>query len=392
MRQLRPWQKAAMQSWLTSRRGVASVVTGAGKTTLALACMAEVRRQTPRTQVLIIVPTVALLDQWLVEVQTVLGTPRDEIATHGGGSRAPVSAPFHIAVVNSARILTPTLSAGASPWMLIADECHRYGAPANRRAIQGDWSAALGLSATPSREYDDWFEKYVVPQTGDVVYEYSYADALRDGILTPFDLTNYRVPLSSSELEGVRRADRLIARLLSRESDQTDTKLRKALFARARIVQGARARVPAARVIMRSHMGRRALIFHEQILSADMLVQFLRRDGHRAAAYHSGLGRATRQKNLLLFRTHQIDVLVTCRALDEGLDVPEAEFGLICASTSSTRQRIQRMGRLVRRAPGKSKAEIATIYALDSERDRLTSEAAKLSGLADVRWYSVEFQ
>jgi superfamily II DNA or RNA helicase len=276
--------------------------------------------------------------------------------------------------------------------MLVADECHRYGAPANRRAIEGDWVASLGLSATPTREYDTWFEDYVVPETGPIFFEYGYDQALHDGVLTPFQLTNYEVPLTAREQARVDTASRRIAQLLEDGGVADDDQLKRALLARARLLQAAKARLPAARALMHTRKGRRAIVFHEQIAAAEEVLGMLVEDGHRAVAYHSALAAPTRQKNLLLFRQGQVDVLVTCRALDEGLDVPDAEFGLICASTASTRQRIQRLGRLVRRAEGKDVAEIATIYAGKPERSRLEEEEATLSGVAGVRWFEVRFE
>lgn len=93
-----------------------------------------------------------------------------------------------------------------------------------------------------------------------------------------------------------------------------------------------------------------------------------------------------------MFRTGQLDLLVTCRALDEGLDVPDAEIGIIAASTSSIRQRIQRMGRVLRPSSRKDEAKVLTLYALDSERQRLETEIENLEGLAEACWFKVTFQ
>src|SRR4051812_31053732 len=95
---LRSWQRQALELWLERRRGVASVVTGAGKTTFALACVDRILNADPELRVLVVVPTVALLDQWLVELETGLGLSGDAIATHGGGKRGDLRAGVHVAV------------------------------------------------------------------------------------------------------------------------------------------------------------------------------------------------------------------------------------------------------------------------------------------------------
>jgi superfamily II DNA or RNA helicase len=93
-----------------------------------------------------------------------------------------------------------------------------------------------------------------------------------------------------------------------------------------------------------------------------------------------------RQDNLRMFRRGQLDVLVTCRALDEGIDVPNASLAVIAASTASTRQRIQRLGRVLRPAPGKERALVYTIYATEVEKERLRMETKTIEGADVVRW------
>ena len=61
------------------------------------------------------------------------------------------------------------------------------------------------------------------------------------------------------------------------------------------------------------------------------------------------------------------------RCLDEGVDVPSVKTGIILASTGNPRQYIQRRGRLLRKAAGKTEAIIHDIlvapYAATSARE-----------------------
>jgi superfamily II DNA or RNA helicase len=95
-----------------------------------------------------------------------------------------------------------------------------------------------------------------------------------------------------------------------------------------------------------------------------------------------------RAKAMMLgqYRRGQIDALVTCRALDEGFNVPETEVGIIAASTATQRQRIQRLGRVVRPAKGKTGALIYTLVATGPEIQRLKEEEERLEGVATVTW------
>ena len=76
-----------------------------------------------------------------------------------------------------------------------------------------------------------------------------------------------------------------------------------------------------------------------------------------------------RIKNISEFKDGKIKILVSCRALDEGFDVPSADTGIIVAGTSSVRQWIQRMGRILRKSQGKEYSKIYVIFAEVVERD-----------------------
>jgi superfamily II DNA or RNA helicase len=366
---------------------VVAVVTGGGKTWFALACVVDLLERKSGTSIVIVVPTTALLDQWVVVLTDDLGIGPDDIATYGGGKRPSKPRLFNVMVINTARTASPKI-AQAGPTFLIVDECHRAGSMENARSLRGPHIATLGLSATPERDFDDLFNEVVVPVLGEVIYRYDYRQALSDGVITDFDLTNVQVPLKEEEQTAYNRFTRKLAPLLRmREKGQlVDDRIQAVLRNRARVSTGAVMRIPAAVTIVENRRRIKAIIFHEQIFAADAITQFLKERGHRVAAYHSGIGPHLRQDNLRLFRRGEIDVLVTCRALDEGINVPDASLAVLVASTSSTRQRIQRLGRVLRPADGKKKAEIFTIYATEPEAERLRREEEGLEGANAVAW------
>jgi superfamily II DNA or RNA helicase len=366
---------------------VVAVVTGGGKTWFALACVIDLLRRKPDTAVVIVVPTVALLDQWVVVLTDDLGVDAGDIAMYGGGRRAREPRLFNVMVINTARKVAPTLASGG-PTFLIIDECHRAASVHNAMSLRGRHVATLGLSATPERDFDDLFSDVVVPVLGPIIYRYDYRRALLDHVITPFDLTNIRVPFTADEQS---KYDLLTRRLIplfrQRERGQAvDDRIHRVLRDRARVSSGAKMRIPAAIRILETHKRVRSIVFHEQIAAADAIVAVLLTRGHRAAAYHSGIGPHLRQDNLRMFRRGEIDVLVTCRALDEGINIPDASLAVIVASTASTRQRIQRLGRVLRPAENKDHAEIYTIYASEPEADRLRQEEDGLEGVNEVSW------
>ena len=366
-----------------------SVVTGAGKTFFAMQCMLAVWERSPEAKVLIVVPTIALLDQWRAALQHELGIDDSDIDLVGGRVRRITGSIVTVSVLDSSRALAVELTSKGS-WFLVVDECHRVASPANRKVLEGSYIATLGLSATPERQYDDLFESVVVPKLGPVVFRYEYHDAAADGVISNFALWNIHVPTNDSEEKQLLTDNRAILMEVNRireTGDQNSQRLRNLLLRRSRHSQRVRSRIPAAIGLVERFAGRRGLVFHESIGCANEIAVELTRRGHRARVYHSKLGAPTRYLNLLLYVRGQIDVLVTCRALDEGLDVPQAEFGVISASTSSVRQRIQRLGRVLRPHPEKRVAVVVTMYVLPTEAESLRMESERLEGVAEVRWF-----
>lgn len=389
----RNWQKKALKKWVANDcRGVVSVVTGGGKSTFALMCIDELTESEPDVQVLILVPTIALLDQWYIAIQEGLRIDKNDIACFSGQEKSNRFRRVNLAVLNTARKLRLE-SRASSPTFLIVDECHRAGSPENAKALQGTYVATLGLSATPAREYDTGFEANVEPALGRIIFEYGYAEGRADGVICPFRLVHIRVALLPDEEREYRKFTRAATRTYRAiEKYGGDGKnLAIILQRRAQVASNAKLRIPIAAKILDQHKDVRTILFHERVHAADTLASILAKRDHRPTVYHSKLSPHTRRDNLRLFRRGVFDVLVTCRALDEGLNVPDTEVAVIASSTASARQRIQRLGRVLRPASGKNIATIYTIYASDSEHQRLSAEQVKLQGISSIEWRQASY-
>jgi superfamily II DNA or RNA helicase len=164
-------------------RGIVSVVTGGGKTVFALSCIDQLQ---PDTTV-VVVPTVALLDQWWAEAAAFFDLELDEVHVVRGNGNIRTGT-INLAVLNTASKL---VDRGRTPkCFLIVDECHKAASDQFRSALDLPRFASLGLSATPERQYDDGLQQVLIPTLGPIIFEYSYKDALRDGVIVPFNLRN----------------------------------------------------------------------------------------------------------------------------------------------------------------------------------------------------------
>lgn len=391
------WQKECSDSWWRNGcQGIVKVVTGAGKTVLALSLVENLKNKEIYSngglKIVIVVPTTAVLDQWYGEVIERLSVPKRDIGLFYGEQKDDIrDKEIIICVINSARKhLKEILSRINDDVFFIADECHRFASSRNSKIFETNFDYKLGLSATPERKLDYGFEKVLVPNLGNVIYHYSYSDALADGIIPPYLLKRVEVPLYGKEEKAYDELSEKLRKLTQRikskykelknaEGEEFFKKLGElakehenkdlesyTLLANKRkaVVHESRSKIAALKYLIQNDIPRnsRILVFHERTDIADEIWNYLKEHGINASRYHSNMDSGERRKNLLKYKRGKVDVLVCCRALDEGLDVPFTNIGIIVAATSSIRQRIQRIGRILRRAPGKDYSIIYTIY------------------------------
>jgi superfamily II DNA or RNA helicase len=331
---------------------------------------------------LIVVPTGALLDQWWEEAAAFFDLRLDEINIISGSQRIR-SGTINIAVLNTAAKLQ---EAGRTvPCFLIVDECHRAATPNFKAVLDIPKIASLGLSATPERQYDGGLDDILVPALGPIIFRYSYKDALREGVIVPFTLRNIVFELEEDNQKAYDKLTGVIARSAKRlgiEAAETIALLLK----RARLLNLSTNRIRLTLKIVSSYRDRKIIVFHEDIHACNIIQNVLEESNVRAGVYHSALALRKRAEVLSAYRQGQLNVLVTCRALDEGFNVPEAEIGIIAASTATRRQRIQRLGRVLRPVSEKKSATVFTLVATTPEITRLQEEEKELEGVAEVSW------
>jgi superfamily II DNA or RNA helicase len=395
------WQKECKDIWLSNGgRGIVKVVTGAGKTVLALSLISHMRQENYSDgglKSVIVVPNTALLDQWYEEVQDVLNLGEEDIGVFYGEEKNDIQdKDLMIYVLNSARNeLQDHLTDIEDDVFLVADECHRFASEKSTELFESTFDYTVGLSATPEREADYGFEEVLEPNLGETIYDYSYSDAREDGIIPPFHLKRIEVPLQGKEEEKyeelteqlndlfkiiVNKYPKLknaegsdfLKTLGKLQNEYDDEKLESYTVLanlRKEIIHESNSKKSALRYIINNEISKdsRTLIFHERKESADEIYDFLLDQDYEAGIYHTDVSASDRREALEDYREGELNMLVTCKALDEGLDVPDTDVGIIVAATSSVRQRIQRIGRILRRSPGKDYAQIYTIYIKDKE-------------------------
>ena len=144
--ELYEWQKECLENWAENQyNGIVNVVTGAGKTVLALAAISllssVLKSEGRRLRVRIVVPTTWLSQQWKDALEEHFpGLAETEgIGIFSGTRKDSFRRSCTIYVVNSARYtitrhMKEDLEEGFDV-LLIADECHHYGSADNRKIL-----------------------------------------------------------------------------------------------------------------------------------------------------------------------------------------------------------------------------------------------------------------
>jgi superfamily II DNA or RNA helicase len=141
------------------------------------------------------------------------------------------------------------------------------------------------------------------------------------------------------------------------------------IIKRRELVYLAANRIPCATALVSLLIeDHRLILFSERIETADAVyAQLQQLFPGRIARYHSAMDYAVREKALEAYRMGEISVLISCRALDEGLNVPETDAGVIISSETGYRQRVQRIGRILRRTAGDHVKKIYFLYVEGAE-------------------------
>ena len=409
-----PWQEDCILKWRKKKgHGTVKVVTGGGKTMLAL-FIAQLLQNTedPELRVVIVVPTIVLLHQWYQTIVEHGNVPGAAIGRLGGGYEDDFQGRrILIAVLASASQRLPKLVKDANVQdhlLLIADECHRAGAEEMSNVFKTKCRWSLGLSATPEREEDvdsGYDKSYLGRKIGPIIYQFTLADALRHELVPKFTIHHLGLSMTADERQRYDALSRSITDSLSQLKGLRDPGSEGDFFSWARSValrnqgeMGAIARRfvfdTSKRRELLNHLDARyhaviqlitqefavnpearVILFHESIEDVWDLFGILWKNGFKAIAEHSVLPGSTREEGLELFRQGSARIIVSARSLIEGFNVPAVDVGIIVASSGSVRQRIQSLGRVLRRHRGRNGEEktprIFVLYAVNSSEEQI---------------------
>lgn len=369
--ELKAFQHDALKAWLDAgKRGTIVLPTGSGKTLIAVAAISELK-----TPTIVVVPTLDLVEQW----QRVLTKEFDaEIGVYGGGEN--VLQPITVSTYDSAYLRAEEL--GNRFGLIVFDEVHHLPSAGFRHIAEMFASPyRMGLTATYERE--DGLHYDLPRLVGGKVYELS-VQHLAGRHLSEYELEKLYIDLTLEEKEEYERQYKVFTNYLLKRNiamrtprDFTnfimrsgrDPAARQALLSRNKamdIALNSQMKLEAVKNILLEHPEEPTIIFTQHNkLAYQIAQQFL-------IPYITYMTPKDERKEILdNFREGRYRLIVTSKVLDEGVDVPDATQAIILSGTGSSREFIQRLGRILRKREGK-KAKLIEIITRNTTETKMS--------------------
>lgn len=368
-----PWQKEAITAHIdNSENGTIEACTGSGKTRLGLMTALKYIRLYPNSRsVAIIVPTTYLLGKWYKDLKDF----NPDIIINKIGDNNNDSNPN--ADVDIYTFYGAVHKYKSNDIIVIIDEIHGTGSPDNRKIFDNIKSdKILGLTATFNRSDE---EHEYVAKFCPVIYQYKVKNGIEDGVVNKYILKNVEVNLTTEELKKVNETSHKISQLNDYMGSKNPlgfalsvSKIRnhpmrlyavqylKMVGKRKTLVQNAHNKPFVATNLILNNPKDVFIVFNQSIAPLYEVKKMLSIYGIDCSIYHSKMSKSEKFINLKRFTDGLVRVLLTAKALDEGFDVRGANSAIIMSGSSSQRQHIQRIGRVIR----KDERDNSTIYQL----------------------------
>lgn len=356
-------QKEAISSWKEmKRRGYVVLPTGTGKSFVAILAMLDVKRST-----IIVVPTIDLMHQWFEIVKDFF--PHIPIGLIGGGNYQLET--ITITTYNSAYIHFDKI--GNKFGLIVFDECHHL--PGYTYRLGAEFAIApyrLGLSATPER--NDGGHYCLDTLIGPCVYRKDISE-MSGPYLADYNIVAIMARLSPPERKEYVRNREIYIHFIRRnhvhfggngwqkfiQMSSRTAEGRRAFLAyrkQKQIAQATPSKIKSLGYLIQKHYRDRIIIFtHDNATAYKISSQFL----VPIITHQTKL--KERKKILKNFNEGIYRIIATSKVLNEGVDIPAANIGIILSGSGSVREHVQRLGRILR----KHKDKKATLYEIVTE-------------------------
>jgi superfamily II DNA or RNA helicase len=367
----RPYQQEAIEAWRRAGRcGVVVLPTGAGKSLVAQMAIEQVKRST-----LVVVPTIDLMNQWY---DLLLSCFQAEVGLIGGGYFETGA----LTVTTYASAFRFMERLGNRFGLVIFDECHHLPSSVYRYAAEMAIAPyRLGLTATPERA--DGGDQFLEQLVGPFVYR-KEARELAGEYLADYSVVRINVRMSPEERALYVREREIFRNFLSEKgiglgglhgwqmfiaASARSAEGRRAMFAyreSKRVALGTEAKLRVLGELLVRHRRERVLIFTAE---NEMVYRISEKFLVPAITHTTPV--KERRAWLEAFNEGNVLALATSKVLNEGVNIPAASVAVVLSGSGSTREHVQRLGRILRKQPGKE-AVLYEVVTVDTTEEQIS--------------------
>ena len=374
-------QKKALNNW-ASNNFIGSIIagTGFGKSRCAVLACHYALSNNARAKAIILVPTIQIQDQF-----------EDEFHKWDCGDYLDR---VDILCYQSAYKLI-----GNHYDIVVCDEIHLGLSPEYRKFFKNNtYDKLLCMTATIPEEYE---YRVILNGLAPIAYQLTLDECVKLKIVAPYKISCVPIKLTSSEqidykkinknfvywkfqlgqFDAFNEAKRILGDHRSSSEDrQAAVQFYRCIRERKIIVDFALNKVKKFQKLILENSDKKILVFSGANKFTDALCDSV---SPLALSYHSNKTKKQKEDALQKFRDGDINILCSTKALNQGLDIPDANMGIICGLTSKSLSMIQRVGRLLRFKKDKT-GEIIILYVKDSQEEKWLKNAVK--NLDNVIW------
>ncbi len=362
---LRPYQKEAAEIFYADGSphggcGVIVLPCGAGKTIVALACMAKLK-----TQTLVLTTSVTAVRQWKAELLSKTNLDEADVGEYSGETKDPrpvTIATYQILTYRNKDDDYPHFSLFSQRnWgLIIYDEVHLLPAPVFRITAELQAKRRLGLTATLVRE--DGKEDDVFSLVGPKRYDVPWKVLEEQGWIAAARCTEVRLPLP----EDLRAAYSVAPKRN-----------------KVRIAAENPYKFDAVRELLARHKDDLVLIIGQYISQVKAIAKMV------DAPLITGSTPNKRRDELYdAFRRRKIPVLVVSKVGNFAIDLPDANVLIqVSGAFGSRQEEAQRLGRILR---PKADGSMANFYSLVTRETREQEFSEKRQRFLTEQGYAYE--
>jgi superfamily II DNA or RNA helicase len=385
------YQVEAYENWVSpsnNMSGLFAMATGTGKTWTSLYCALRIYEKEHKFRLLILVPTITLVDQWIEALEQFNYSNITSVSSKQSwesnldkiNNEAMIDDEYSYCIVSTyASFNLPRFQSRVKnlpeDTLFIADEAHNIGSPSSLKLLPVRFNRRIGLSATPERHGDEdgtYMIKDFFNSIKKYTFEYSLEEAIKNNFLCQYEYYPKKVCLTEEESKEYKKYSATIAGI---KNNNKNANVNHLLMKRRRIVWKAKNKVIQFENVIKELQLKEnwnnkylfvytpegyidvekyddiidseelSMIHHEIDLFGGVLSKYGVTPWKR---FVGGTSKKERDGIINGFKNGDIPAILSMKCLDEGVDIPRTEFGIFCSSTNNPRQFIQRRGRLLR--------------------------------------------